>query len=407
MDIPAPVRSYSTIPLGSRASTAHGIPGIPALPGAHLKKERSAIDMETKQKPKGGCLGRVLMVLGVLFVIIIVIGIVGGNSDNSDAGPTKVGTVSPTPEGDQGTDETVPPKGTPGVPASEEPAPAETPEPEDTPEPTPAQTVFHVGDILQDGDTEIVYAASGVYQEDNEYMQPEEGQRYIFLKLALINHSETESSSISNFSFECYADGYACEQYFGGEEDLSATLSPGRSTVGYVYFTVPADAQDIQIEYETNVWTEEKITFVYDGDKDSGYTLEKDLTPTEGALQVGDVAETDDLRFTFLACYEDSSDNMFITPAEGYRYVTIELEVENLDDSDHAVSYMSFHGYADGVAADLSHFRDDTLSADLSAGRKAKGTVTFEVPVDATVIEFEYETSIWSSNPVVFNGMPS
>lgn len=357
--------------------------------------------METKQKPKGGCLGRVLMVLGVLFVIIIVIAIVGGNSDNSNAGPTKVGTVSAAPEDNQGTDESVPPEGTPAVPASEEP------QPEETPEPTPAQTVFHVGDILQDGDTEIVYAASGVYHEDNEYMQPDEGKMYIFLKLALINHSETQSSSVTNFSFECYADGYACDQYFGGEQDLSATLSPGRSTVGYVYFTVPADAQDIQIEYETNFWTEEKLTFVYDGDKDSGYTLEKDLTPTEGALQVGDIAETDDLRFTFLACYEDTSDNRFITPAEGNRYVTIELEVENLDDSDHSVSYMSFHGYADGVAADLCHFRDDTLSASLSAGRKAKGTVTLEVPKDAAVIEFEYETSIWSSHPVVFNGMPS
>ena len=54
-----------------------------------------------------------------------------------------------------------------------------------------------------------------------------------------------------------------------------------------------------------------------------------------------------------------------------------------------------------------SIFRDDNLSATISAGRKVKGTVTFEVPVDATVVEVEYLTSFWTSNRVVFDATVS
>lgn len=42
------------------------------------------------------------------------------------------------------------------------------------------------------------------------------------------------------------------------------------------------------------------------------------------------------------------------------------------------------------------------MSADLSAGRKAKGTVAFEVPVDSQVIEFEFEDNFWTDSKIVF-----
>ena len=45
---------------------------------------------------------------------------------------------------------------------------------------------------------------------------------------------------------------------------------------------------------------------------------------------------------------------------------------------------------------------DDALSASLSPGRKAKGTIAFEVPKDAQVIEFEFEDNFWTENKLVF-----
>lgn len=40
--------------------------------------------------------------------------------------------------------------------------------------------------------------------------------------------------------------------------------------------------------------------------------------------------------------------------------------------------------------------------AAISSGRKASGTVTFEVPDEASVVEVEYAVSVWTSNRVVF-----
>lgn len=264
------------------------------------------------------------------------------------------------------------------------------------------QTVYHVGDILQDGDLRIVYMSSGVYTDYNEFVQPAEGNEYIFIQLAFENTSTSSDVYVSMYSFECYADGYNAEMYYFGEDNLSATLSAGRSTSGYLYFEVPENASDIEIEYETNVFTEDKIDFVYEGDMDSGYVLELDTVSTDGALHVGETAESSKLNITYLDCYADSVNNMFMEPKDGYHYVTCEFEFENVSSSDQTVSYFSFDCYADGVNCEGAYFREDIISATMSAGRKAKGTVTFEVPDDATVVEVEYLSNFWTSNRVVF-----
>ena len=266
----------------------------------------------------------------------------------------------------------------------------------------PAKTEYYVGDTIEDGNTKIVFMSSGDYVEENEFMQPEEGKKYIFLQFAFENISKTTDTSISFYSFECYADGYAAEMYYGGNDDLSATLSAGLATTGYIYFEVPADAEVIEVEYETNVFTEKKIKFIFEGEKDSGYVQQLNTTPTEGAYKVGDIIESSSLNITYLSCEEYVSDNMFVVPAEGYRFVTCEFEFENVGTSDEYVSSFEFDCYADGINCKGVYIRDDELSATLSAGRKAKGTVTFEVPIDAEVIEVEYLSNYWTSNRVVF-----
>ena len=158
---------------------------------------------------------------------------------------------------------------------------------------TEVKTEYHVGDILKDGDVQIVYAASGEYQEENEYMKPEEGKKCIFLKLAFENQG-TSDQSISSLNFECYADGYNADTHYT-ENDFSATLSPGRTTEGMLVFEVPQDAQNIEVEYETNFITEEKLKFIYDGDKDSGYVAEAKTGASENTYAVGDIVESQNL----------------------------------------------------------------------------------------------------------------
>lgn len=136
------------------------------------------------------------IVLGVIVAVIIA---VVATQDN----PKKVGEVDSSTQGQT------------------------TPGNESTTQPTsPEKTQYVVGDILRDGDLEIVYIASGDYVEENQALQPEEGEKYIFLQFAFANRGESGDISISSFSFDCYADGYAAETHYWNEGDFSATLSP-------------------------------------------------------------------------------------------------------------------------------------------------------------------------------------
>lgn len=40
---------------------------------------------------------------------------------------------------------------------------------------------------------------------------------------------------------------------------MNTNLSPGRNISFKTYYTVPVNAQSIELEYETNMWTEEKV----------------------------------------------------------------------------------------------------------------------------------------------------
>lgn len=317
-------------------------------------------------------------VLAVILCLSVYGAMAMGSGSTANSTPTKVGEVGNTNETENGTTQ----KDASAQEAVEE------------------KTEYHVGDVLQDGDMEIVYVASGEYQEDNEFLKPEAGKKCIFIKLAFENQG-TSDHGVSSFSFECYADGYNVDTHYT-DNDLSATLSPGRTTEGILAFEVPEDAQDIEIEYETNFISGKKIKFIYDGEKDSGYVREANTGASENAFAVGDIVESKNLNITYKACEKDTGYSQFSEPAEGMHYVTLTFEFENKGDSDEFVSFMDFDCYADGTNCDQAYFREDSLSATLSAGRKGQGTVTFMVPDDATTVEVEFVSNIWTSSRVIF-----
>ena len=262
--------------------------------------------------------------------------------------------------------------------------------------------VYKVGDSLQDGDLMITYMASGDYHEESEYQQPEQGHKYIFLEFAFENTGDKKDCPVSLFAFQCFADGFAAPAYYGGEKELPASLSSGRHAVGNLYFSVPEEAGKIEVEYQPDDPASGKVRFSYDGEKDSGYKPQGNTSPARGAFREGDTAVSDLQRIVYLSCEADDSDNENVHPAEGCTYWTLTFEFENLQDEERQVSVHDFSCYADERSCSRTLFRDDYLSADVPGGRKAKGTVTFEVPDDAHTVEVEYDTGRRSDAPVVF-----
>lgn len=262
------------------------------------------------------------------------------------------------------------------------------------------QTDFVVGDILKYKGLYITYVKSENYTSDNMFMQPDDGKKYVRLEFYVENQSDSDKN-VSAFDFDCYADGYECDQtYF--DDDLSCSLSSGRTGNGAVYFEVPVDAEKVEVEYEYDWLESKKAIFVFEGDKDSGFVAEATASASKDAYKVGDVVETKGLKITYLSADEYEESNQFMQPDEGMQYMSVELEVENTSDSDKAISFYSFQCYADGALCEQFYGRDDALSATLSAGRKTKGTVTFSVPVDAKIVEVEFEDNIWTSNKIIF-----
>lgn len=108
------------------------------------------------------------------------------------------------------------------------------------------------------------------------------------------------------------------------------------------------------------------------------------------------------MKMTYVSCENYTSDSEFIQPAEGCHYVTLTFDCKNTSKTDQSVSFYSFDGYADGKAIEQAYLRDDGIGGTISAGRNISGTVVFQVPDDAKVVEAEYLDNIWTSKRIVF-----
>lgn len=140
-------------------------------------------------------------------------------------------------------------------------SPSETKEGEVATTAAAENPTVHVGEKLDVDGLEINFVSAEDFVSDNEFIQPADGNKFIKLYFECKNNAK-EDKYISTFEFKCYADDNSCDNGYYGDDDLSATISSGRSAKGSVYFEVPADAERIEVEYETSFWTDKKAIFV-------------------------------------------------------------------------------------------------------------------------------------------------
>lgn len=136
---------------------------------------------------------------------------------------------------------------------------------------------------------------------------------------------------------------------------------------------------------------------------DNNETVQENDGETKTEFRAGDVIETSDLRISFISAEEYTSDNEFVQPDDGNTYCKMDFEFENISDSDRYVSSSDFKCYADGYDMEKEYLIEGLdLDATLSPGKKTKGAVFFEIPVDAEEITLEYETNFWTEDKIIF-----
>jgi len=123
------------------------------------------------------------------------------------------------------------------------------------------KTVVNVGDTLDANGLKITFDSSEKWTSNNQFIQPEEGKMYVRAHITIKNESGADKFT-GGFDFDCYADGVKCDSSIYGDDTLtSATISDGRSIKGYVYYEVPKDAKEIELEYEVSFWSGKKAIF--------------------------------------------------------------------------------------------------------------------------------------------------
>ena len=122
---------------------------------------------------------------------------------------------------------------------------------------------YNVGEIFENDYMAIKYVSlDDNFKGYSQYADVKSGHKVIKAEFEFENVSETDQLA-SSWDFTCYADGYDCESFlYVDDSSFSASLSAGKKTKGSVYFEVPADANEITIEYETDYWSSEHIVFL-------------------------------------------------------------------------------------------------------------------------------------------------
>ncbi len=125
-------------------------------------------------------------------------------------------------------------------------------------------TQYLEGEVYESDKVSIMYLETGDYTEENQFLQPDGGNKYIYIDLSIQNVGE-DDLIIGNASFNCYADDIACSQSVlstDGSMDAISTLSSGKYLQGKIYYEVPENASNIIVEYKPDILKNERINFV-------------------------------------------------------------------------------------------------------------------------------------------------
>lgn len=205
-------------------------------------------------RKKQGGIGKWIV---IAVIVVVLIAAMSGGSEDKNKNPQKVGEDKVTTSD---TNNTVDASNTTDTKSAADTDAASSDKETETEE---VSNVFQVGDVVETRDFKITFVSAGVYESDNEFLQPKDGYEYWQFEFKFENISDTDQSVSSMLNWECYADNSKADQtWIGDDNGLDASLSAGRETQGTVYFEIPKDAQKVELEYDINFWQSNKIIFV-------------------------------------------------------------------------------------------------------------------------------------------------
>lgn len=123
--------------------------------------------------------------------------------------------------------------------------------------------------------------------------------------------------------------------------------------------------------------------------------------------KVGDKVKLGDLTVVINEV-KDLSNQEFVEPEEGRKFIGIDVTFENVSDKPESISsLLQFQVKdADGYAYDQSFMYDTGKrlpEGELAPSAKASGIIPYEVPVDAKGLEFVFDSDIFGTGQVIIS----
>lgn len=140
-----------------------------------------------------------------------------------------------------------------------------TSKPEEQEEKEIVKDKYNVGDTWENKTLRIIYTNSYEFTDYNQYNSPADGNKIICAEFEFENIGNSDTT-VMYTDFNGYADGYEVEQSYapdGTGLDFSVSMSAGRKGIGKVAFEVPENAKEIEIEFSPNMFSSDKVIFVF------------------------------------------------------------------------------------------------------------------------------------------------
>ena len=128
-----------------------------------------------------------------------------------------------------------------------------------------------------------------------------------------------------------------------------------------------------------------------------------DNTTETAKFSIGETFLGDGLNITLQNVEDWNSDNRFMTPKDGYKFIRTYFILENTGNSSILLRPYDFDCYADNSKMERASFSDNAMkSTNISEGRELQGYIYYEVPVNCQSIEIEYSSVWWDTEKVIF-----
>ncbi|RLD05842.1 MAG: hypothetical protein DRI65_08035 [Chloroflexota bacterium] len=277
---------------------------------------------------------------------------------------------------------------------------------EETPH-TPQEAIYEVGDIVSINDAVLVILGWD-QPPGGDFNPPDEGKKYLVVDLMIANQGERSFNSSPVFQMTL-KDPSGQKYNINGKANIASgsntpngEVNPGEVIRGKVGFHVPEDLTNFIFVYEANLLGIGEVSVNLGGTPVAmDPPSDLNLAHRQEIFSVGEQIEISGLVIQVLGVTYPSGTEI-VKPKEDYKFVSVDVQVENQGDSvqevtsivqmylkDNTGEKYTFHLGAQSVID--SGLPDD----ELQPGERIRGQIGFQVPTDSAGLIFVFDAEIF------------